>query len=520
LSKTGPSAKPHPASGQDLFDQAPEPLLVVRLDDWRVTESNEAATDKFGYTREQFRSMKLADFHSGADVERLRNAAALRDTTSSELRGWTTRNSRGEGIDTDLSVRFIEYKGVPSALICILDMTARKSLEERLRQAGKMEAIGMLAGGIAHDFNNLLTIISGYSQLLLHAVPEKERSSLEQVLKASERAAELTGQLLAFSRRQELQPQSLDVNRIVSGMSTMLRRLIGEHIELRLSLAPDLGAVHADPSQIDQVIMNLVVNARDAMAQGGKLVIETSNFEVSDDFAGKHLGMRPGGYILLAVSDTGIGMDQQTRLRAFDPFFTTKEKGQGTGFGLSTVYGIVKQAGGAVDIYSELKHGTSVKVYLPRAGEVSAIENTSASQMPEAAGGRETILVVEDEDAVRRLVRATLERRGYRVLVASGGPEALEIVRKLGTVDLLLTDLVMPQMSGVEVAERVRKDFPNVRVLYMSGYTDRSLQRTEMLPDEGGFLQKPFTPGLLATRVREALDEDDAESSSHAAGFQ
>ncbi len=495
-----------------LFEEAPESLWLVSLPGLRILDVNRAATESFGYTREQYASMSMSDFHSESDVERLRLAASSGDSQSSNLRGWKTRNARGENIDTDLSVRFLEIEGGLAALVCALDMTSRKVLEDRLRQAGKMEAIGMLAGGIAHDFNNLLTIISGYSQLLLNAVPDGERFSVEQILKASERAAELTGQLLAFSRRQELQPQSLDINRIVSGMSTMLRRLIGEHIELRLSLDPDLGAVHADPGQLDQVIMNLVVNARDAMSQGGHLVIETGNMDLTTEYADRHPGVRPGRYIMLAVNDTGVGMDQKTCARVFDPFFTTKEKGRGTGLGLSTVYGIVKQAGGTVDLYSEPQHGTSVKVFLPRAGDV-ALEPKPGSATVEAAGGMETILVVEDEDAVRRLVRATLERRGYRVLVASGGPEALQIARSAEPIDLLITDLVMPQMSGLEVADRIRKDRPGIRVLFMSGYTDRSLQKTEALPDNTEFLQKPFTPAALASRVRIVLDEDGNHES-------
>ncbi len=500
--------------GRLLFTECPEPLILAHLESLRIIDVNRSATEHFGYTREQYLEMKLSDFHSERDVLRFRNAATERDPESADLRGWNTRNVWGETIETDLSVRFLDCDGTPCALICVLDMTARKTLEDRLRQAGKMEAIGMLAGGIAHDFNNLLTIISGYSQLLLNAVSETERSSIEQILKASERAAQLTGQLLAFSRRKELQPQALDVNRIVLGMSTMLRRLIGEHIELRLALASNLGVVYADPGQLDQVLMNLVVNARDAMAQGGKLVIETANVDLNDEYTGRHLGVRPGPYVMIAVNDTGMGMDQVTRERVFDPFFTTKEKGKGTGLGLSTVYGVVKQAGGTIDLYSELQHGTTVKVFLPRAGNASVIERPSPDPI-EPAGGRETILVVEDEDAVRRLVRSTLERRGYRVLVASGGPEALQVARCEEPIDLVVTDLVMPQMSGVEVAARIQQDRPRTRVLFMSGYTDRSLQKTGVLPDAMEFLQKPFTPAMLATRVRNVLDR--AESAGQQA---
>jgi two-component system cell cycle sensor histidine kinase/response regulator CckA len=497
-----------------LFNSAPEPLWLVRLLDLRIIDVNQAAMEWLGFTRQQYLAMAFSDFHSEADIARLRRAVAVRDPESADLRGWMTRNARGENTDTDLAVRFLDVDGASCALICILNMAARKALEERLRQAAKMEAIGMLAGGIAHDFNNLLTIISGYSQLLLNSVPESERTSIEQVLKASERAAELTGQLLAFSRRQELQPQALDVNEMVSGMSTMLRRLIGEHIELELSLAADLGAVFADPSQLDQVIMNLAVNARDAMAQGGKLLIETANVDLTAESASSHLDVKPGHYVMLTVSDTGVGMNASTQARAFDPFFTTKENENGTGLGLSTVYGIVRHAGGTVDLDTELDHGTTVAVYLPRAGDSPKTQKPRRVAV-EAAGGRETILVVEDEDAVRRLVRAALERRGYRVLVASGGHEAVAIAQRESPIHLLLTDLVMPQMSGAAVADLVKTAQPGIRVLYMSGYTDRSLQKSAAFPeDAGAFLQKPFTPAVLGARVRAALDNGESTQAA------
>jgi two-component system cell cycle sensor histidine kinase/response regulator CckA len=490
---------------RELFLQIPEPVWVVRQRDLQILDVNLAATERFGYSRERFLAMKFSDFHSEQNIQRLKQASVEKDPRSAELRGWNAKTAAGITIDTDLSVRFLQRDGEDAILICELDMSARKALEERLRQAGKMEAIGMLAGGIAHDFNNLLTVISGYSQLLLSSVTDAERTSVEQVLRASERAADLTGQLLTFSRRQEMQPKRLDVNHIVNGMSTMLRRLIGEHIELRLFLTPLLGAIHADPGQIDQVIMNLVVNAREAMANGGKLVIETSNVVLDQDRADFQLGLRPGTYVMIAVNDTGSGMSPETRARAFDPFFTTKEKGHGTGLGLSTVSGIVRQAGGAVGLYSEPGHGTSVKVFLPMVGEIGAVENHERQQL-ESRGHGEIILLVEDEEAVRRLVRATLERRGYGVLVASDGPEALQLDRTAERVDLVLTDLVMPQMSGIEVAHRVLEHRPGVRVLFMSGYTDRTIQKTESLPEDAEVLQKPFTSANLAARVRRALD--------------
>jgi PAS domain S-box-containing protein len=489
----------------DLFLQVPEPIWLVRECDLRILDVNLAAVERFGYSRARFLEMRFSDFHSEQNIQRLAHAARSKDCGSSELRGWTARTADGRTLDTDLSIRFLKHDGEDAILICELDMSARKILEERLRQAGKMEAIGMLAGGIAHDFNNLLTIISGYTQLLLTSVSPVDRSSVEQVLKASERAAELTGQLLTYSRRQEMQPKRLDVNAIVSGMSTMLRRLIGEHIELQLSLAPGLGAIHADPGQVDQVIMNLVVNARDAMANGGKLLIETSNVSVTEEQAARKPGLRAGPFVTIAVKDTGSGMDQETLDRAFDPFFTTKERGRGTGLGLSTVSGIVKQAGGSVSLFSEPGRGTSVKVFLPMVGEVALPASIETTALDDRGFG-EVILLVEDEEAVRRLVRATLERRGYLVLVASDGPEALQAERQADRIDLLLTDLVMPQMSGMEVARRVREKRPGLPVLFMSGYTDRSLQETEQLPADVEVMQKPFTSTVLAARVRRTLD--------------
>ncbi len=501
-----------------LFESVPEPVWLVRLSDLKIIDVNEAATERFGYSRVQFLDMKLTSLHSEADTARLLESAATRDAGAAGLRGWRTKAADGQSFETDLSVRFLAFNGDACALICVLDMTARKTLEERLRQAGKMEAIGMLAGGIAHDFNNLLTIISGYSQLLMAGVSDDDRTSLEQVLKASEKAAQLTSQLLAFSRRQELQPQLLDLNLIIEGMSTMLRRLIGEHIELRLALTPDLGAIYSDPGHIDQVIMNLVVNARDALTHGGTLVIETANVDLTEDHAWRQLGVPPGRYVTLAVIDTGVGMDSRTRARVFDPFFTTKEAGRGTGLGLSTVYGIVKQANGTVDLISEPQRGTAVKVYLPRVARALQPDAPPEREVGDEEGDGETILGVEDEDAVRRLVRAALERPGYRVLVAASGFEAIRIAHDVPHIDALITDLVMPEMSGVQVAERIREIFPDIRLLFMSGYTDRSLQRTDALAKDTDFLQKPFTPAVLVSRIREILNRKNGGENAMTSG--
>lgn len=508
-----------PARSRDLalFDAVPEPVWLVSLRDLRIAEVNRAAIERFGYSREEFLQFHLADLHSEEDTRRFLSAVQRRDTRSSELRGWRTRTATGVNLDTDLSVRFLELDGEEYAIVCALDMTARKTLEERLRQAGKMEALGMLAGGIAHDFNNLLTIISGYSQLMITAVPPEERSAVEQVLKASERAAQLTGQLLAFSRGQEWQPKPLILNQLIETISTMLRRLIGEHIELRLRLAPDLGAIYADAGQVDQVIMNLVVNARDAMAQGGKLVIETANVSFTEKDE-KRLDVRRGTYVMIAVSDTGAGMSPETRAQVFDPFFTTKERGRGTGLGLSTVWRIVKQAAGALELESEVGRGTTVKVYFPLCTPAEAVKPVAGENTSETEGGRESILVIEDEEAVRRLVVATLKRRGYRVLVAENGKEALEIAERQNHIDVILTDLIMPGMSGVQVASKLREKFPSAKILFMSGYTDQPTRAASGLAEATEVLQKPFTPTALSARIRELLDRIGKDGKRFASG--
>jgi PAS domain S-box-containing protein len=388
------------------------------------------------------------------------------------------------------------------------DTTRQILLEEQLRQSQKMEAIGQLAGGVAHDFNNLLTAINGYSSLALQRVEEHNsiRPFLEEVKKAGERAANLTRQLLAFGRKQILQPVSLNLNDVVTDLNKMLRRLIGEDIEFISKLDPKLEKIKADPGQIEQVLMNLVVNARDAMPQGGTLTIETSCVELDERYAARRIGARPGRYIMLAVSDTGIGMDEQTKARIFDPFFTTKEKGKGTGLGLSTVYGIVKQSGGNIWVYSELNRGTTFKVYLPQI-ETTAPEASRAEMEIAIPSGSETILLVEDEDVVRGLATQILEQAGYKVIAAARGDEAVRICRDSDEqIDLLLTDVVMPQTSGKEVADQLSQLMPGLKVLFMSGYTDEAIVHHGVLDSNIEFIQKPFTPAALATKIREVLD--------------
>ena len=389
------------------------------------------------------------------------------------------------------------------------DVTERVQLEQQLRQAQKMEAVGRLAGGIAHDFNNILTAITGYADLLLEdlGATDPRRQDADEIHKAADRAAGLTRQLLAFSRQQVLQPTVLEVNKLVSDLEKMLRRLLGEDVALTTQLAPTTGRVKADPGQLEQVIMNLAVNARDAMPNGGKLTLETGNVDLDESYATDHYPARAGPFVMLAVSDTGTGMSEATQAHMFEPFFTTKEKGKGTGLGLATVYGIVKQSGGFIWVYSEVGHGTTFKLYLPRVQELAERASQPAQTPARAARGTETVLVVEDEAPVRSVARQVLERHGYTVLEAPSAEAALDIAtRYSGAIHLLLTDVVMPGLNGRELATRLADLRPDARVIFMSGYTDDAVTRHGVLEPGSAYVQKPFTPDAIARKVREVLD--------------
>ncbi len=499
-----------------LFEDNPLPMWVFDRESLRFLEVNQAATVRYGYSREEFLNMTVADIRPPEDIPRLKETIAAAEGLAVPAQ-WRHKLKDGRLIEVEVASHTMTYAERPAVLSVLHDVTQRNQLEEHLRQAAKMEAVGMLAGGIAHDFNNLLTIINGYSQILLNALPagDPNHSAVEQIMKAGERAAALTRQLLAFSRRQKLQPRPLNVNDLVSGLDNMLRRLIGEDIEMRFVPGRGLGQVNADPGQIEQVIMNLVINARDAMPNGGVLTIETHNVDLDQHYTFTHATMKPGEYVALQVSDNGLGMDAETRARLFQPFFTTKAQGKGTGLGLTTVFGIVKQSGGGVEVYSEPGQGTSVKVYLPRIDQPAVAPTETVHET--IARGHETILLVEDEEPVRKLVHDTLRREGYKVLDAASAAEARRIVSSYkGPIHLLITDVVMPKESGRKLADQLGPKRPQMKVLFMSGYTDHAVVNSGLLSSDSAFIQKPFTPTALTRKVRDLLHGTNGQTTKGA----
>ncbi|HUA59602.1 MAG TPA: PAS domain S-box protein [Verrucomicrobiae bacterium] len=415
------------------------------------------------------------------------------------------RRKDGSEFPVEVSLSYVQNEEGGYAIAFVSDISQRKRLEEQLLHAQKMEAVGRLAGGVAHDFNNMLTVISGYNRMMLDELSALDplRGYAEEVLKAADRAAALTNQLLAFSRRQVMQPRVVNVNTILGQTEKMLQRLIGEDISLALSLAPNTGNVRADPGHIEQAIVNLAVNARDAMPMGGRLSIETGNVTLDEDYARTHMGVTPGDFVMIAVSDSGHGMDAETRRRIFEPFFTTKAKGKGTGLGLATVYGIIKQTGGDIWVYSEPGRGTTFKLYFPRVSEPVSDSLEAETEYSRKAGS-ETILVVEDERAVRDLTVRILKQLGYQVLTASSGAEALELSHAHpGHIDLLLTDVVMPNMSGRQLADALLLLRPQTKVLFLSGYTENTVVHHGVLEPGVDFLPKPFSRENLARKLRE-----------------
>ncbi len=491
----------------------PDVLFSVTPDGSRVLYVSPASVHVFGFAPKDL-AADPGPWYRRLPAEDVARIAAARDrataTGESQTVEYTFRRP-------DDAVRWIETTYIPvrdeRGTVVRLDgisrdITEQRRLGEQLRLAQKMEAVGRLAGGVAHDFNNLLTVITGYSDILLDGLGSQDprRGDLEEIRKAAVSAAGLTRQLLAFSRQQVLEPRVLDVNAVLTSAEKLLKRLIGEDIELVAALQPQLGAVKADPGQLEQVIVNLAVNARDAMPDGGKLTIETANAVMDEAYVRDHPLAKPGPYVMVAVSDTGVGMDEHTQRRMFEPFFTTKEAGKGTGLGLATVYGIVKQSGGFIWVYSEPGHGTTFKVYLPRVTE-TAEALTPRAQPKESPRGTETVLLVEDAAAVRAVTRQVLERLGYVVLEAPDGKAAMHLATKhRGRIHLLLTDVVMPELGGRQLAEQLTALRPELRVLYVSGYTDDAVVRHGVLEAGIAYLQKPFTPEILGRRVREVLD--------------
>src|ERR1035441_3088967 len=417
------------------------------------------------------------------------------------------RRKDGAEFPVEVSLSSVETDEGIFGIAFVSDITVRKALEEQLMHAQKMEAVGRLAGGVAHDFNNMLTVIGGYNRMILDELSTLDplRGYSEEILKAADRAGALTNQLLAFSRRQIMQPRIINVNDVISQTESMLRRLIGEDIQLVISLGADAGNIKTDPHHIEQAIVNLAVNARDAMPGGGRIIIETGNVQIDETYAKTHMGVKPGEFVMIAVSDTGHGMDSATRQNIFEPFFTTKPRGKGTGLGLATVYGMVKQSGGDIWVYSEPGQGTTFKLYFPRVAEPVS---PGGFEEPEHArrDAAETLLLVEDETQVRELEVRMLTQLGYQVLAAANGEEALEVSRAhQGKISLLVTDVVMPNMSGKQVAEYLLLRRPDLRVLYLSGYTANTIGHHGVLDSSVDFLTKPFTREALARKIREIL---------------
>jgi two-component system, cell cycle sensor histidine kinase and response regulator CckA len=490
-----------------LFDSNPHPMWVYEPDNLAFLAVNDAAVQLYGYSREEFLRMNIRDIRPPEDIPALLERIAARDRGEPATGVFRHRLKTGAIIEVEVAANSLLFRGRPARLVLVNDVSDKRRLEAQLLQAQKMEAVGRLAGGVAHDFNNLLGVITGYSELLGKTLEPQHRGwgRLLEIQKAAERAAGLTRQLLAFSRKQVLATRVLDLNHIVGELEKMLRRLIGEDVQLLSKTAVGLWPVRADSGQIEQVIVNLVVNARDAMPNGGTVVVETSNVLVDDSYARSHADVSLGAYVMLTVSDTGEGMDEATQSHIFEPFFTTKEEGKGTGLGLATVFGIVKQSGGHIRVYSEKGVGSTFKVYLPRAYE--AAEAETAAEPAKPLRGTETILLVEDAEALRIMIREILEGAGYGVIECADAAEALrKPAPDVARAHLLLTDVIMPQTSGPDVARSLRQKHPGLKVLFMSGYTNQAIGHHGVLDEGAQLLEKPFTTEGLLRKVRSVLD--------------
>jgi PAS domain S-box-containing protein len=476
-----------------------------------ITSAMGAGLEALGFRAREFVGMPVTNFFFTADNDAPPIAAHRKALEGQSVAYEVTWKDRK--FESHVQPLRDNEGAIQGVIGVALDITERERLTDQLRQSQKMQAVGELAGGVAHDFNNLLMVVKGHAQILLDRIPDGSplRLSAEQVEKAADRAATLTRQLLAFSRKQVLQPRVLDMNEAVAGMIRMFSRVIGENIDMAFLPGGKLGRVKADPGQIEQVLLNLVVNARDAMPNGGRLTIETSNVELDCGYAATHTSVEPGLYVMLTVTDTGCGMDAATQARIFEPFFTTKGPGKGTGLGLATVYGVVKQSGGYIYVYSEVGRGTTFKIYLPQV--VAELDKLSPdSQKKRSVRGSETILFVEDEQSVRELVRDFLAAAGYCMLQASDGTEALKVASAHpGPIHMLITDVVMPHLSGPELATKLSAERPDLKVLFISGYTDDTVFRHGVLEGGVAFLQKPFNLKALSQKIREVIGEETAK---------
>ena len=491
-----------------LFAHNPLPTWVLDDESLRFLQVNDAAVRQYGYSIDEFEQMTAHDIRPSEEQ------SASDDQIGDEsglvrFQGVAKhRKKDGKIIEAEIIAHQLDYAGRRVRLVVAQDITERHLLEEQLRQAQKMEAVGRLAGGVAHDFNNLLMVIKGHTELLLSSLPPSGpvAHKIEQIDRSADRATALTRQLLAFSRLQVLQPRVMNLNAVIEDMGKLLPRLIGEDIDLAIRPGSDIGMIRADASQLEQIIMNLVVNARDAMPGGGRLLIETANAELDFNYSSSHPMVRPGRYVLLAVSDNGTGMDAETQAHIFEPFFTTKEQGKGTGLGLSTVYGVVKQSGGFVWVYSEVGKGTCFKIYLPRVDQPAEIPGAPQA-FAEAPRGTETVLLAEDEQDVREVAREFLESGGYTVLEAPDGASAFQLAAAhAGEISLLITDMVMPGITGQELAARLQKQRADIRVLYMSGYSERAAAEAAQIDASVRLLTKPFSRGAILRTIREILD--------------
>jgi two-component system cell cycle sensor histidine kinase/response regulator CckA len=509
----GRAARRHAEANQSRLAailEATTDFVATATRDWKPLFINRAGRKMLGLTLTEDRNVQhlnLMDIYPAWAAELIRSQAIPAVLRHGVWSGETALKSAADK-EVPVSQVILAHRssaGVVEFLSTIArDLTAHKRLESQYRQAQKMEAVGRLAGGVAHDFNNLLTAILGYSELMMRGLAPQDpfHEGLTEIHKAGQRAAALTQQLLAFSRKLVLEPRVLDLNAVVADIDRMLRRLIGEDIEFSTVLAPALRPVRTDPGQMDQVILNLAVNARDAMPQGGKLTIETENIDLEEDYH----DLKAGTYTMLACSDTGCGMDDNVKSHLFEPFFTTKEQGKGTGLGLATVFGIVKQSGGHVAVYSEPGQGATFKIYLPSVAESAEPVKREPAMAP-AGTGSETILIVEDEAPLRSLLRAVLQMNGYKVLEAHNGQEALGLIQLHSQpIHLIISDVIMPKMGGRELSDHLAQTHPHIKILAVSGYTDDAIFRHGMLQPGAAFLQKPFTPSALLRKIREMFN--------------